>query len=158
MKREHRYQVSVVWTGSAQGPTTSYTAYSRDHEIRAEGRPAIPSSADPTFRGASDRWNPEQLLVASLSECHMLWYLHLCSANGIHVVAYEDHAEGTMSETPEGTRFTDVVLQPAVTVAPGCDPALAAKLHEAAHEECFVAKSVNFPVRHEPRVRIASSQ
>ncbi|BDA85823.1 hypothetical protein Sa4125_33650 [Aureimonas sp. SA4125] len=90
----HRYASHVRWTGNRGSGTSSYTAYGRAHEIAAAGKPVIPGSSDPAFRGDPDRWNPEELLLASLSACHQLWYLHLCARDGIVVTAYEDKAEG----------------------------------------------------------------
>ncbi|HUQ89967.1 MAG TPA: OsmC family protein [Vicinamibacterales bacterium] len=139
------------WTGNTGQGTRDYRAYERAHEYSAEGKPVIPGSADPNFRGDATRYNPEELLVMSLSSCHMLWYLHLCADSNIEVVEYEDDAIGTMVEDVErGGYFTEVILRPRVTLAPGSDAALATSLHERAHHFCFVANSVNFPVRVQP--------
>jgi organic hydroperoxide reductase OsmC/OhrA len=154
MAKEHRYAVTVDWTGNQGSGTSAYTAYARSHEIRIAGKPAIPGSSDPSFRGDPARYNPEELLVASLSGCHMLWYLHLCSAAGIVVTRYLDRAEGTMIENPDGSgRFTSVVLRPGVTAKRGADLAKAHELHAVAHKMCFIASSMNFPVTHEPTIR-----
>jgi organic hydroperoxide reductase OsmC/OhrA len=147
--REHHFAASVVWTGAAQGPTSGHEAYSRAFRAEVEGKPAIEGSADPAFRGDASRYNPEDLLVVSLSACHMLSYLYLCAGAGIEVVAYEDRASGTMAIKDRKMRFVDVVLAPRVTIAKGGDQAKAIALHEQAHEACFIASSVNFPVRHE---------
>lgn len=153
VERKHRYEVEVVWTGNTGEGTKSYRSYGRDHDIRADGRPTIPGSSDPLFRGDKARWNPEQLLIAALSACHKLWYLHLAAEAGVVVTAYEDHAEGLLLESDEGGgRFASVVLRPVVTIAPGCDAELAQRLHGPAAEKCFIACSVNFPVAHEPTV------
>lgn len=144
----HRYTTQLVWTGNRGDGTSGYHAYDRAHEITVAGKPVIPGSSDPHFRGDAARYNPEELLVASLSACHMLWFLHLCADAGIRVVAYTDSALGTMQETADGGgRFTEVVLQPAVRVAGAVDRARIAALHERAHARCFIASSVNFPVR-----------
>jgi len=120
--------------------------------IEAEGKPAIAGSSDPHFRGDRSRWNPEELLVASLSACHQLWYLHLCAEAGVVVVAYDDRAEGVMVERPDGSgAFARVVLHPRVTIRSG-DAQLALALHERAHALCFIARSVNFPVTCEPAI------
>lgn len=154
--REHRYAVRVEWTGNLGTGTSGYRAYSRDHSIGAGTKPAIPGSSDPAFRGDPARWNPEDMLVASLSACHQLWYLHLCATAGIAVTAYADEAEGVMEEGPDGGgQFSSVVLRPRVTLAPGSDAAKALALHHEAAEKCFIARSVNFPVRHEPAVDVA---
>jgi organic hydroperoxide reductase OsmC/OhrA len=139
--REHGYEVEVVWSGA----TTGYREYGRAHEVVAAGKPAIPGSADPAFRGDRDRYNPEELLVASLSQCHMLWFLHLAADAGLVVTSYRDRAVGTMVEDGGG-RFTGVTLRPEVTVRDGADPDQLAELHEQAHHRCFIANSVNFPV------------
>lgn len=153
MNGEHRYLVRVEWTGNTGSGTSDYKSYSRNHLIRAEGKPDIPGSSDPAFRGDRTRWNPEDLLVGSLSACHKLWYLHLCAVEGVRVLSYRDEAEGLMAEDPErGGAFTRVVLRPVVGVAPGSDTALAAALHERAHHFCYIANSVNFPVLCEPRI------
>jgi organic hydroperoxide reductase OsmC/OhrA len=149
MPREHNYCVNVVWTGNTGSGTSGYQAYKRDHETKVPGKPPIPGSSDPKFRGDSARYNPEELLVAALSTCHMLWYLHLCADAGVVVVSYEDRAEGTMRETAEGGgRFINVTLQPHVKVTGSV--AQAEALHQRAHELCFIANSVNFPVEHKP--------
>jgi organic hydroperoxide reductase OsmC/OhrA len=154
MSKTHRYSVTVTWTGNTGTGTSSYRSYERRYEIAAEtGKPAIPGSSDPAFRGDPERWNPEELLVASLSACHELWYLHLCAEAGIVVTAYTDHAEGMMEETADGSgHFTRVILRPQVTVVAGSDIAKARELHAAAHAKCFIARSVNFPVLHEPDI------
>ena len=149
MSREHNYRVNVIWTGNTGSGTSGYQAYKRDHEISVVGKPPIPGSSDPKFRGDAARYNPEELLVAALSTCHMLWYLHLCADAGIVVESYEDRAEGTMKETTEGgSRFVSVKLRPHVRVIGSIEQAEA--LHQRAHELCFIANSVNFPVEHEP--------
>jgi organic hydroperoxide reductase OsmC/OhrA len=154
MAKEHHYAVTVEWTGNQGGGTSGYKAYARDHEIRIAGKPAIPGSSDPSFRGDAGRYNPEDLLVASLSGCHMLWYLALCAMAGIVVTRYLDRAEGTMVEDADGSgRFTSVVLKPDIAVKPGADLEKARALHATAHRMCFIANSVNFPVAHEPTIR-----
>ena len=153
MGREHTYSVTVTWTGNTGTGTSGYRDYARAHEISAEGKPAIAASSDPVFRGDRARWNPEELLVAALSGCHQLSYLHLCAVAGIVVTEYMDHAEGVMVETPDGSaQFTRVVLRPKVTVAAGSDVAKAKELHHEAHEKCFIARSVNFPVENEAEI------
>ena len=154
MTRSHRYQVNVTWTGNTGPGTSSYRSYERKHEISVDGRDStIPGSSERLFRGDPTRWNPEQLLVASISACHQLWYLHLCAISGIIVQKYVDHAEGFMEENEDGSgQFKRVVLRPEVTVAPGSDTSKALELHEKAHSMCFIASSVNFPVEHDPRI------
>lgn len=149
---QHTYETVVTWTGARDGGTTGYREYDRDHDVTAEGRPTIPGSSDPAFRGDPGRWNPEQLLVAALSQCHMLWYLHLCAVGGVVVTGYVDRAVGTMTEDGAGGRFVEVVLRPEVTVREAAMVPVAERLHADAHRACYVASSVNFPVRHEPHI------
>jgi organic hydroperoxide reductase OsmC/OhrA len=151
MAREHHYEAHLVWTGAAKGGTSSYEAYSREYRAVVEGKPPLEGSSDPMFRGDPRRYNPEDLLVVSLSACHMLSYLHLCASAGIEVTAYEDRARGTMAIKDRKMRFVDVLLEPKVTIASG-DREKAIALHEEAHAQCFIASSVNFPVRHQPSV------
>ena len=118
MPKTHNYQLTVTWTGNTGTGTSGYGAFERSHDVSIEGKPSIPGSADPAFRGARDRWNPEELLVASLSQCHMLWYLVLCAKEGIVVTDYVDHATGTLVETEDGGgHFDEVSLHPRVTIA-----------------------------------------
>ncbi|OZI67071.1 OsmC family protein [Bordetella genomosp. 11] len=154
---EHKYHVEVRWTGNRGSGTSGYGAYGRDHVIRADGKPDIPGSSDPAFRGDAARWNPEDLLVASASACHKLWYLHLCADAGIVVVDYADAAEGTMKESDGTGRFTGIVLRPRVAIRQGCDPAEAQRLHHVAHAKCYIANSVDFPIACEPTIVVADS-
>ncbi len=152
----HRYATTLRWTGNRGTGTSAYTAYGRDHEVEAAGRPALALAADPAFRGDAARWNPELLLLASLSSCHQLWYLHLCAEAGIAVLAYEDRAEAVMEEEASGAgQFVEAVLRPIVTIARGGDAVRAAALHHDAGAKCFIARSMNFPVHHEPEIRTA---
>jgi organic hydroperoxide reductase OsmC/OhrA len=153
--KAHSYAVEVNWTGNLGQGTSSYRTYSRNHEIVAAGKPAFHGSSDPHFRGDASRYNPEEMLVSSLSACHLLWYLHLCADTGIVVLEYSDQASGTMLETPDGGgHFSEVVLRPKVLISAGGDAALAERLHERAHHLCFIANSVNFPVRCRPHVQV----
>ena len=158
MPRQHIYRTQLNWTGNTGKGTASYRDYERSHELAAEGKTAIAGSSDPAFRGDRAKWNPEELLLASLSACHQLAYLHLCATGGVVVTAYEDRAEGTMQETPEGSgHFVSVILRPKVTIAPGSDSEKAQTLHHRAHELCFIANSVNFTVDCEPSVAVESA-
>jgi organic hydroperoxide reductase OsmC/OhrA len=122
------------------------------------GKALILGSSDPAFRGDGTRWNPEELLVASLSSCHQLWYLHLCADAGVVVVAYVDEAVGVMEEASDGGgQFVSVTLRPRVVIASGGDLEKAHSLHEAAHEKCFIARSVQFPVNCEATITAASA-
>lgn len=147
MHRTHNYQVRTVWTGNKGQGTSGYQAYERSHEIQVEGKPKILASSDPKFRGDANRYNPEELFLASIATCHMLWYLHLCADNQITVLAYTDNARGTMEENLDGSgQFVEVILAPVVTIGRG-DSVLAESLHDQANSLCFIARSLNFPVQ-----------
>jgi len=149
----HHYKATVSWTGNSGKGTLDYKAYSRDHDISVEGKPTLYGSSDAAFRGDKSKYTPEDLLVSSLSGCHMLWYLHLCSANGIAVTDYEDHAVGEMAENSDGSgQFTKVTLHPRVTVREQAMVEKAKSLHQEAHRMCFIARSINFPLDHKPEV------
>jgi organic hydroperoxide reductase OsmC/OhrA len=149
----HTYEVRVEWTGNDGEGTKTYKGYRRDHAITSEGKPQIQGSSDPSFRGDRSRYNPEELLVASLSSCHMLWYLHLCSVNHVTVLDYRDAASGVLEEGDDGSgEFVRVVLKPTVKVSAGDDRAKALALHSEAHRFCFIARSVRFPVDIVPEI------
>lgn len=146
----HHYTTKLTWTGNAGYGTKTYSSYSRNYIISADGKNDITGSSDPAFRGEASRFNPEELLVASLSSCHMLWFLHLCAEAGVVIIGYEDAAKGTMEETADGGgRFTEVVLYPVITVEVAIDKEKLNQLHDKAHSKCFIAASCNFPVRHQ---------
>jgi organic hydroperoxide reductase OsmC/OhrA len=150
--RQHRYQVTNAWTGNLGTGTSAYRAYSRNHELSGPGKSApIAGSSDPLFRGDPGRYNPEELLVGALSACHMLWVLHLCANAGIVITAYTDDAVGELDEHPDGSaEFTRVVLRPRMTLADPSRAAEAVEIHHHAHQVCALARSMNFPVEHEP--------
>ena len=151
--REHVYAATVTWTGNNGRGTAAYDAYARDYDIACTGKRPIRGSADPGYLGDGSRHNPEDLLVAALSACHMLWYLHLCAANRVVVTGYEDAAEGTMETHGDGSgEFREVTLRPRVTIAADSDTETAMRLHRQAHAMCFIARSVNFPVHHVPEI------
>jgi organic hydroperoxide reductase OsmC/OhrA len=157
-QRRHHYVVTVKWTGNRGSGTSAYDAYDRSYDVIAGQREIISGSSDPAFRGDGARWNPELLLVAALSTCHKLWYLHLCADAGVVVLDYVDDAEGVMLETAEGSgQFVRAVLHPRVVISSDSDPDLALSLHARAHEACFIANSVNFPVEHEAAVKVSST-
>lgn len=152
--REHHYRVTVEWTGNKGQGTEDYKAYDRQFRVMAKAKADIAGSSDPAFLGDAGRWNPEEMLLASTSACHKLWYLHLCAEAGIRVESYLDQAEGTMMEAKQG-RFTQIVLKPQITLRAGDDIELAHTLHHKAHELCFIANSLNFPVLCEAKIEHA---
>ncbi len=167
---EGRFECRLVWSGAAKGPTTSYEAYSREYRVDFDGKPSLKGSAapkyrgepslrgssDPKYRGDPSLHNPEDWLVAALSACHCLSYLALCARAGVQVIAYEDEVYGHMDRVDGAVRFTEVMLHPKVSIAPGADAEKARALHERAHAVCFIANSVNFPVRNTPTITVAA--
>ncbi|MGI9449341.1 MAG: OsmC family protein [Geminicoccaceae bacterium] len=147
----HQFKAHIVWTGASQGPAITYDGYSREYLIEIDGKPPLRGSSAPVYMGDAGLHNPEDLLVASLSTCHMLWYLHLCTDAGIHVSGYIDDAEGILDMANGRMVFTNVILRPKVTLAKG-DPEKALAVHKDASEACFIANSVNFPVTHQPKI------
>ena len=145
--KDHHYALSLTWTGNRGSGTSGYREYDRSFDLAVDGKPTLSGSSDPTFRGEADKWNPEEMLLSALSSCHMLSYLHLCADAEIVVLAYSDQAVGTMQLDRDGAgRFTSVTLRPRVRFEEGADLVKADQLHQMAHEKCFIANSVNFPV------------
>ena len=157
MAKKHQYHLTIRWTGNKGDGTTHYRAYERSHSILAAGKTEILASSDPAFRGDATKYNPEELLVASLAGCHMLWYLHLCAEADIVVIAYEDRATGIMQETDDGGGyFEEVTLYPHVHISNMEKLEQAQALHDQANRRCFIANSVKFPVKHKVRIEVVS--
>jgi len=155
MSREHHYKTTILWTGNKGTGTSGYRDYERSHTIAVDLKPVLEGSSDPAFRGDKTKHNPEDLFLSSLSSCHMLWYLHLCSEAGIIVIDYQDTATGIMTETPNGSgHFTQVILHPTVTVTEESMVEKAREFHHKANQFCFIANSVTFPVQHIPTVLV----
>jgi organic hydroperoxide reductase OsmC/OhrA len=153
--KQHHYKTTIEWTGNLGNGTADYRSYERSHVVRVDGKSDILSSSDPAFRGDPGRHNPEELFVASIAACHMLWYLHLCTEAGVVVTAYTDRAEGIMEEAGNGSgRFTEVTLFPTVTVAAAHMWEKADELHGKAHQYCFIANSCNFPILHKAVIMV----
>jgi len=157
MAQHHHFAARIRWTGAAHGSTRNYKAYSREYTVEIDGRPPLKGSADRAFLGDPALHNPEDMLIAALSACHMLSFLAEAARKGVAVVDYEDAASATMALERGGGRFTEAVLRPRVTLAPGTDASAVEGLHEAAHAFCFIANSVNFPVRHDATTVVADA-
>ncbi|MBA2564200.1 MAG: OsmC family protein [Gemmatimonadetes bacterium] len=154
-KGVHEYAARLIWDGNTGEGTAGYTSYGRQYRVLVAGKPDLAGTADPAFRGEADKHNPEDLFLASLSACHMLFYLSLCARKGVRVLAYEDDVQGRMVMRADGGgKFEEVTLHPSVTIADGKSAALAAQLHDTAHELCFIANSCSVPIRHEATVRV----
>jgi organic hydroperoxide reductase OsmC/OhrA len=151
MAKEHQYQINLVWAGNKGSGTIDYRSYDRSYVISVDHKPDLYGSSDSAYLGDKSKHNPEDLLVSALSSCHMLWYLHLCAENGIIVLDYKDRAVGTMSLNADGSgQFTEVILRPEVTISDSSGLEQANALHARANGLCFIARSCNFPIRHEP--------
>jgi organic hydroperoxide reductase OsmC/OhrA len=151
----HEYAARLIWDGDRREGTASYASYSRRYHVVIAGKPDLVGTADPAFRGEADKHNPEDLFLTSISACHMLSYLALCALKRVRVVAYEDHANGTMTVQTSGAgKFDEVTLHPRVTIADAKDTELALRLHENAHEMCFIANSCSVPIRHEATIEV----
>lgn len=155
--KEHHYALTVEWTGNEGQGTVAYNSYTRDHVIHAAFKSDIQGSADPAFLGDKTRWNPEELLIAAASACHKLWYLHLCASAGVIVESYIDHAEGVMDEHVGDGQFTRIVLKPQIVISVNSNPKAAIDLHNKAHQLCYIANSLNFPVECIAKVTVRES-
>lgn len=153
--RTHHYELLINWTGNTGSGTQTLRSYSRNLEVMAAGLQAIAASSDPAFRGDPARWNPEQLFLASIAQCHMLWYLGMAAEAGVVVTAYEDRPVGIMIEEANGAgQFESVTLRPLVTITPDSDAALAQSLHDRVGEYCFIARSIKTSIHHKVTVQI----
>lgn len=149
----HEYEIALTWTGNTGEGTRSPRGYSRDHDVSAAGVPVIEGSSDPAFRGDPRRWNPEQLYIAAIAQCHMLWYLGLAAQAGVTVLAYSDAPTGTMVEELNGAgQFERVTLHPTVTIDADSDADVAERLHHEVAEYCFIARSVATPIHHDATI------
>ncbi len=158
MNGQHNYKITVKWTGNNGTGTSCYKEFERSHSILVENKVEILGSSDPAFRGDKTKHSPEELLIASVSSCHMLWYLHLCAVAGVIVTDYIDKATGIMIETSNGGgKFTEITLHPTVTITNSSMKEKANELHKKANELCFVANSLNFPVHHKPACEVKDS-
>ncbi len=155
MKKEHHYTANITWTGNRGEGTKSYKVYDRNHLVSISNKKDLECSSDAPFMGDVTKHNPEDLLLSSLSSCHMLWYLHLCADNGIVVTGYEDEAKGTMLQTDKGGHFIEVILHPRVTITNKGDIEKANALHDEANKYCFIANSCNFPIKHKPECKVS---
>lgn len=157
MSENHHYNIDLEWTGNKGAGTSSYRGYSRDYTVSADGKPTISGSSDPAFLGDPTRYNPEDMFLASIASCHMLWYLHLASAAGIVVVSYRDNATGVMNTNPDGSgEFTSVTLSPTLQITDASRIAEAKALHDKVGALCFIARSINVPIHHDVTIEIGS--
>lgn len=153
MAEEHVFETRIEYPADPRQKVPPEADFSRDNRMGAEGHPDMPGALPPSLGGHSRGYSPEDLLILSLSECHLLTYLALAQRRGLAVKRYEDRATGTLGKNANGqTQMAEVVLHPRVTIPRGADVAMARDLHDRAHHHCFMANSVNFPVRHEPEV------
>jgi organic hydroperoxide reductase OsmC/OhrA len=156
MNTTHHYQLINTWNGNRRKGTSHVSEYDRTHTIKIGDKPELHLTTDNPLYGDRSKLNPEDLLVAALSSCHMLSYLYLCAQAGVVVLAYTDNATGVMIEKISGGgSFKEVTLNPVVTVADNSMIEKAIALHHKAHEYCFIANSVNFEVKNSPVCNVA---
>lgn len=155
--KSHGYSITTTWTGNTGSGTASYDAYERSHEFGAPGKPTIPGSSSPAYRGDANRYNPEEMLLGAVSACHMLWYLHFCSENRVVVTSYTDKAEGKLRMHPNGSgEFQSITLKPMIEIAAGSDERLARMLHDDAARMCFIARSLRCDIEHMPQISVTN--
>jgi organic hydroperoxide reductase OsmC/OhrA len=153
--KTHHYAITTRWTGNTGTGTATYRGYERSLTISAKNKADILGTSDTAFNGDKTKHNPEELFLSSISSCHLLWYLHLCSENGVVVTDYVDDATGTMTVGSDGVgRFVEVILQPVITVANRSMFEKARTLHKRANELCYIANSCNFPILHHPVIKL----
>ncbi len=154
MKKDHIYNTHITWTGvNKTGAAVNYKNYSRQYKIEIAGKPILNGSADSAFLGDASLHNPEDLLLASVSSCHMLWYLHLCTENNITVTSYIDKATAVMQIDNSGSgAFKSLCLNPLVGISGDNDADKAKSLHNAANKMCFIANSLNFKIDHQAKI------
>jgi organic hydroperoxide reductase OsmC/OhrA len=153
MAKTHEFPTHISWTGNLGTGTSSYKAYERTWDMAIDGKATLHCSNDPILGGDPSKYNPEDMLIAALASCHMLWYLHLCSVAGVTVLAYEDDPIGIGESEPSGKgRFIEAVLRPKITITSESDPDKAVAIHDEIHNYCFIARSVNFPIRFEVEI------
>lgn len=154
MAHDHRFQALITWTGAAKGPAESYKTYSREYRVEIEGKPSLTASAAAPFYGDATLHNPEDLLLAAISGCHLLSYLAIAARQGVVVTAYSDEATATMAFKDGKMRFIEATLRPRVTITPESNVERAMSIHHQANQECFIANSLNFPVSHQPEIEL----
>ena len=153
MAKQHDFPSKIVWTGNRGTGTSAYRAYDRTWDLAVDGKEVVHCSNDPLLGGDPGKYNPEDLLITALSSCHMLWYLHLCSEAGVTVTAYEDNPVGIGESEPSGKgRFLEAILKPKITITADSDADKAISIHNEIHNYCFIARSVNFPVKFEVEI------
>jgi organic hydroperoxide reductase OsmC/OhrA len=153
MSKTHHYKTTIIWNGDLGTGTSRYDEYDRSHSLLVHGKTTLAMSSDTAFRGDASKHNPEDMLLYSLSSCHMLWYLHLCADANIIVTDYQDNATAIMQQTDDGGGyFSEATLHPIVTITDATAINLAKQLHKEAHKKCFIANSVNFVVNCEPEI------
>ncbi|MCB9309222.1 MAG: OsmC family protein [Lewinellaceae bacterium] len=149
--KAHKYYLDLNWVGNTGTGTSTYNAYQRDFILSFQNKPDILGSSDSIFLGDQKKHNPEDLFLASIATCHMLWYLHLCADHKIVVLQYSDHPEGVLTLKKDGSgRFTEVTLHPKVVISDDSDVDKATSLHHLASQYCFIANSLNFEVQYLP--------
>ncbi len=145
----HLFKVALNWIKKESKMDSSTRIYTKSHHISIEGKPDLEVSAAKAFKGDPNLYNPEDLLLSSLTSCHMMSYLYCCAQHKIEVISYQDHSEATLQVNPDGSgKIVKVDLFPEIIISDSSQTELALSLHKKANELCFIANSCNFPVYH----------
>lgn len=153
MSKTQNYKLDLSWQGNHGAGTMTHTSYDRNFTTHEGSRPPVLGSSHPAFRGNSERYCPEELLLASLSSCHMLWYLHMCAAHEVVVLEYHDHPVMEMEVKEFGNGdIRSATLSPVVRIASEDQREQAMAMHQRAHQSCFIAKAVNFEIILKPKI------
>ena len=148
----HLFKVALNWIKKEPQTDSSTRIYTKSHHISIEGKPDLEVSAAKAFKGDPNLYNPEDLLLSSLTSCHMMSYLYCCMQYKIEVISYQDHSEATLQVNPDGSgKIVKVDLFPEIIISNSSQIELALSLHKKANELCFIANSCNFPVYHHPK-------
>ena len=143
---EHKYQLKLNWTG---GSEIDAIQNDRMYEVLIDRKPTIYGSADKPFFGDPEKYNPEDLLLAALSACHMMSFMYVCRKLGIKVYHYEDHATGLLKINQDGTgQFEFAELKPKVKADHMPDGMIFKELNSRAAKLCFIKRSINFTVNY----------
>jgi organic hydroperoxide reductase OsmC/OhrA len=146
----HHYRASCSWSGSTGA---GYANYDRSHQAGAEpARAALSLSADPAFRGDPALLNPEQLVVIAAASCQLLSFLAVAARAGLDVRRYVDDAQAEMPEDETPVRIKAIRLRPRIELAGNPSRELVLGLVQQAHEQCYVASSLNTAVSVEPEL------
>ncbi|MBL0286511.1 MAG: OsmC family protein [Bacteroidetes bacterium] len=151
MSNKINYKLIMAWLGNEGTGTSGYKHYKRDFVVVGEGKPPISGSSDVHFLGDIEKYNPEEMLLMSVSSCHMLWFLHLCAVSDVVVSEYSDEPTGVLEIFADGGgKFSEITLRPIISIIGQPSIEQLNSLQEKANKLCFIANSLNIKINHEP--------